>query len=124
MLPDAAQGFSTIVEDVGVLSHLLSHHFGRGVPAVMDIWQKVRMPRVNKIKAWARFNSALFTQGMSGSSETGGEETMPEERPSLEQVEMDMDAGYLSPAFLKWAFWFHPVADVEAYIASTEKASL
>lgn len=124
MLPDAAQGFSTTAESVGVLFHLLSLYHSRGVPALTKIWQEARLPRVNRIKAWARLNHALFTQGTSLSSEaTEGKATMQDDIP-LDQVEMDLDAEFLAPAFLKWAFWFDPVADVEGHIARMDKASL
>ncbi|KAK4501210.1 hypothetical protein PRZ48_007017 [Zasmidium cellare] len=125
MLPDATQGFSTIVEDVGVLSHLLSKYQGRGVPSLTKIWQEVRIPRVNRIKDWAKSNHTMYTKGADAQLKAVEKDrTPPTQDISLDKVEPDMNASYRSPAFFKWAFGFDPIEDVERYIQKKDQARL
>lgn len=124
MLPDAAQGFSTIVEDVAVLAHLLHRHIDRGVSNLMKVWQDVRQPRVNRIKDWARFNHQLYTKGTDTPPRSAGQNRTTVEEISLDEVEMDMSADFRLPAFYKWAFGFDPIADVETYLEKKDKAKL
>lgn len=124
MLPDAAQGFSTIVEDVGVLAHLLHHHLDRAVPALTKIWQDVRQPRVNRIKEWAKSSHQLYTKGTDAPPKSAGQVRTTVEEISFEKVEMDMNAEFRSPAFFKWAFGFDPIANVERYLEYKDQARL
>ncbi|KAK4501850.1 hypothetical protein PRZ48_007659 [Zasmidium cellare] len=79
MLPNVAQGFSTIIEDIDALGTFLAEHT---IAASTEAWEKLRMPRVSKIQAYA---AAAF-QGFSGGAEAG-ENGLPD---------------YESSEFLRW----------------------
>lgn len=121
MLPSAAMGFTTIVEDIGVMSYLLKHHISKGVPALMKIWQDVRQPRVNRIKEWAKSNHTMYTKGTGSLPKEKMGQTMGE--ISLEGVEMDRDAGFRTAAFMKWALGFDAVKDVERYVSGMDRGA-
>ena len=53
MLPNAAHGFSQIVEDIAVLEYLIEKRPLANMPDITHTWQAIRIPRVNKIKAFA-----------------------------------------------------------------------
>ncbi|KAF7185659.1 FAD-dependent monooxygenase OpS4 [Pseudocercospora fuligena] len=97
MFPDAAQGFSMIVEDVAVLSYLLSKHLELGVPEVTRLWEEV------------------YSQGHE--SEGNREATEKSAKTvSLKDLEPDREADFMSPAFLKWAWGYDAVAEMKDHL--------
>ncbi|PPJ55995.1 hypothetical protein CBER1_03420 [Cercospora berteroae] len=59
MLPNAAQGFSSIIEDIEVLSTLLEGVKKPNFQGIAKSWQEIRMPRVTKMHALSQFNYDL-----------------------------------------------------------------
>lgn len=87
----------------------------------MKIWQDVRQPRVNRIKDWAKANLVLFTMGPEA---LGAKGARPGDDVSLEEVKPDREAGFRDLRFLKWAYAFDAIKDVERFIGGQEAASL
>ncbi|CAK4034829.1 FAD NAD(P)-binding domain-containing [Lecanosticta acicola] len=126
MFPSAAQGFSQIVEDVAALSHLLSHHFGSlGFPRLTQVWQEVRIPRVNRIKAWAHANDRIYSQGDQSSPEGGNPMAAEKMSSSSSQgVSRDRDAPFRTSRFMRWAFGYDAVDEVDQYLLEKPKVAV
>ncbi|EME42798.1 hypothetical protein DOTSEDRAFT_80417 [Dothistroma septosporum NZE10] len=119
MYPDAAMGFSSIVEDIATLSYLLKEHQNKGIPTLTKIWQEVRIPRVNKLKAWANFNNKLYTKGLTPAKpEIKKQEAAHAEVASNEpeSLKPDSNADFRSPAFVMWAYGYDAVGEVKKYM--------
>lgn len=116
MFPSAAQGFSQIVEDVAALSYLLAERASLGVPRLTKVWQEVRIPRVNRIKAWAHANEMLYSKGIGGRSSSSSGGPASEEKMSLADEQADRDAPFRSGAFVRWAFGYDAVAEVRKHL--------
>jgi salicylate hydroxylase len=102
MHPNAAQGFSTTVEDIGVLEYLLSQpESGRqmSVPEAITFWESLRKPRVERIKKYAKWN----TQRFSGSVVPPVDNVDRTNVKDLQNVVPDENGEFHSSAFLKWA---------------------
>ncbi|KAF3764363.1 FAD/NAD(P)-binding domain-containing protein [Cryphonectria parasitica EP155] len=115
MHPNAAQGFSLIIEDIAVLDFLLRLLGGRGaeqddgvVSQVARWWQEIRRPRVERIKAYARWNTAMFSGGLPIPEQDVERRAVK----SLRDVVPNRDASFHSSAFLKWALDYDAIAEV------------
>ncbi|KAF6828043.1 salicylate hydroxylase [Colletotrichum plurivorum] len=103
MQPSAAQGFSLTVEDIGVLVYLISTdpNPATAVPMITQDWQSIRKARCERIKAWARHNTSLFTTSSRIARPSKG--PIQTQVRSLKDVKPDMHAKFGTSAFLKWA---------------------
>ena len=115
MLPNAAQGFSQIVEDIGALEYLLKAKGERKLAEVTRSWEEIRKPRVERIKAFANWNTKVFLGedhllGMGKGIDSGPGEGKHEIK-SLKNVKGDMNAPVHTSAFLKWAQDYDVVKD-------------
>ncbi|KAK9420841.1 hypothetical protein SUNI508_00932 [Seiridium unicorne] len=100
MHPNAAQGFSQIVEDIGVLEYLVTQSSqDTSMHEITSDWEQIRMPRVERIKRWAKANSETFI----GQPATGTKQAAAWHVKSLKDTKPDMNANMNSSAFLKWA---------------------
>lgn len=110
MNPNAAQGFSQIVEDIGVLEYLISEYSdaAQDIPRITADWQLIRKPRVERIKSWAKVNSDMFISQPS----SGDPRVTTWEFRSIKDVEPDMNAKFQSRKFLKWAQSYDAIGEV------------
>lgn len=111
MHPSAAQGFSMIIEDIAVLEFLLSSLKGRNqldIPQISDMWQAIRKARVERIKAYAVFNTEIFSTGNLVPSKNI-KKSVP---LSLKSMTPDMHAHFNAPQFTKWSLDYDALAEV------------
>ncbi|KAF4877618.1 FAD-dependent monooxygenase OpS4 [Colletotrichum siamense] len=114
MQPSAAQGLSLIVEDIGVLEHLISQASdpSANVKTITSLWQEIRKARCERIKAWASHNTKLFTSRSKKLNPKSGEWQVK----SLKNTKPDMNAEFSSGPFLKWAQGTDAIAEAEKYL--------
>ncbi|KAI8309618.1 hypothetical protein K4K59_009023 [Colletotrichum sp. SAR11_240] len=114
MQPSAAQGFSLIVEDIGVLEHLISQASdpSANVKTITSFWQEIRKARCERIKAWASHNTNLFTSRSKKLNPRSREWQVK----SLKNTKPDMNAEFSSGPFLKWAQGTDAIAEAEKYL--------
>jgi len=133
MLPNAAQGFSQIVEDVGVLDYLLhgeSRLMSWRVGEVVKLWEKARIPRVARVKAFARWNTDAFRGVLRFHRRQNEGEQGPGERTvvDLRDVMQDENADFSSGTFLKWVMDFDAIEEarrfVDREVVNSDKAKL
>jgi salicylate hydroxylase len=113
MHPNAAQGLSTIIEDVGVLEYLLSH-FGAAaatsVPDIVQTWQAICKPRAERVKDFARWN----TDHLAGHARRGWDAADDGTSVYIAEkgVVADKDAHYSTPSFWKWNVEYDAIREV------------
>lgn len=98
MLPNGGQGVSQIVEDVVVLSNLISklkvHSAAvNSLPTVTKIWEAVRKPRFERIREYCRDFQTIRQSEPEGEESEG----LGDEKPGI-------DADFASDNFRKWLF--------------------
>ncbi|KAF2168202.1 hypothetical protein M409DRAFT_21647 [Zasmidium cellare ATCC 36951] len=126
MEPNAAHGFSSTVEDVGVLEYLVNRFEGQeaaaNVPAITREWERIRKPRVERIKAWANENTAVFL------GEPPKDRVLRESgegrRISLKAVKPRMDGHFDSREFLKWTLDYDAVEEARKIVEGPSRANL
>ncbi|KAL9114346.1 MAG: hypothetical protein Q9227_001768 [Pyrenula ochraceoflavens] len=113
MHPNAAQGFSQIVEDIGVLDYLISTEDDASMrmSAITDTWQAVRKPRVERIKEYAKWNTNLFL-GEPLLFENKGQDRQTNDLKSLKQIQPVMNAKFNTSKFVKWTLDYDAVGEV------------
>ncbi|OAQ64597.1 salicylate hydroxylase [Pochonia chlamydosporia 170] len=109
MLPNLAQGFSCIVEDIEVLSLLLEN--GGDVSSIVKSWEDIRIPRVTRLQDGSLWNYRLYTSGKAP-----GEE-LSEEDKKLPMGEGNGNAPFNSLPFLKWVFDYDAAKEATTAIA-------
>ncbi|TDZ18693.1 hypothetical protein Cob_v008337 [Colletotrichum orbiculare MAFF 240422] len=114
MQPSAAQGFSLIVEDIGVLEYLISKTANprANMKAVTATWEHIRKPRCERIKAWARYNTQLFQSPLKNLKPGTGQWQVK----SLKHTKPDMKAEFGTAPFLKWAQGTDAIEEAERYL--------
>lgn len=114
MHPSAALGYTTIVEDVAVLDFLLqSQGFSdielrRQVPQISRDWQNICKPRAQRIKAYSRSNTDMFTGILTTSLDNLEQRNVK----SLKGILPDMHAKFTTGRFTKWSLDYDAVAQV------------
>ncbi|KAF2216136.1 hypothetical protein CERZMDRAFT_33387 [Cercospora zeae-maydis SCOH1-5] len=129
MEPNAAQGYAMIVEDIGVLQYLISRNTtpARRLPGILETWERLRKPRAERIKAYAKHNGASFLSSTPPPSirPTRSKPATIKGHPfpakSLKDVRPDMNAKFDSAAFLKWALDYDAVGEVSCTSLSHAK---
>jgi salicylate hydroxylase len=120
MLPNAAHGFSQIVEDIGALSYLFENERSLGIPTITDIWQTIRIPRVNRIKEFAAWNTRVFLGEENAHtliSKSSADHAKPTAQvKSFKTLKPDARAPFYTAAFLKWAQDYDAVGEVKKYL--------
>jgi salicylate hydroxylase len=111
MHPNAAQGYSQVVEDVGVLDYLVQQQPDpeRYVPRIAQTWEALRKPRAEKIKSYAKLNTMMFTGLLPIPLLPEGYKPV---QKSLRNTVADRNAKPFSSAFLKWVLNHDPVEEV------------
>lgn len=120
MLPNAAHGFSQIVEDIAVLEYLVEKHPSGIIADITRTWQSIRIPRVNRIKAFAAWNTRAFlgegpTNPLVGKA-SGAAKQAPGQMKSLKTLPPDSSAPFHTSAFLKWVQAYDAVGEAEKYV--------
>ena len=105
MYPNAAQGFSLIIEDIAALEYLLE--LRKPIAFVASIWEQVRKPRVDRVKRYAFDNTQLFLGAVprpanvkDGSRVKSSNSTVK----SLKHVVGDPSAPFNTASFYKWCY--------------------
>ncbi|KAM3422560.1 hypothetical protein BST61_g55 [Cercospora zeina] len=124
MEPNAAQGYAMIVEDIGVLQYLISRNTTptQRLPEILETWERLRKPRAERIKVYAKHNSATFLSSTPFPSlrpsrskpASTKEENLPAK--SLKGVTPDMNAKFESAAFLKWALDYDAIGEAKRHV--------
>ena len=118
MFPDAAQGFSQIVEDIAALSTLLSSHDATSMLEMTRAWEQIRKPRVGRVKDYAHSNHNLYAQGgatFPKQPQTNGVQSQDKCSTVLsveEDVAPNRDAEFNTPPFIKWLLDYDAAATV------------
>ncbi|KAF4447450.1 salicylate hydroxylase [Fusarium albosuccineum] len=120
MHPNAGQGYSQIVEDIGVLEYFL-RTFPEGTPVsqITSAWQEFRKPRVERIRDYATWNTRIFAGEMSWSSRKPTPQSATTSVRSLKNVRMDMNAHFATSAFLKWTLDYDAIDEARKYMKQT-----
>lgn len=111
MHPNAALGFSLIIEDIAALEYLLTQNYS--LADVARIWEQARKPRAERIKAYSLANTQLFT-GVAPRPKMFASkgESAEVKVKSLLHHRSDGSAPFNSSAFYKWAYDHDAVARV------------
>ncbi|KAF5626507.1 salicylate hydroxylase [Fusarium sp. NRRL 25303] len=105
MLPNLAEGFSSIVEDIDALSILFSES-SQDVPTTIETWEKIRIPRVKRLQNGSTWNYKLYNSGKSPGSE------LTDEQRALPMGEGDGNAPFNTLPFDKWMFDYDTAKEV------------
>ncbi|KAK4495679.1 hypothetical protein PRZ48_012947 [Zasmidium cellare] len=111
MYPDAAQGFSQIVEDVACLDALLLRP--STVQTATAEWQKIRKPRAERVKAYAAANHQLYRLGGRAFPKQTSDSSNDQANKDGDQdaILVDANAPFNTPAFTKWLYTYDVVKD-------------
>lgn len=119
MHPNAGQGFSSTVEDIGVLDYLFGqagHEAAQRVQSITIHWQKIRKPRVERLKAYARSNTDTWTKEPTFAAgrvkAEGRENSTTVETRSLKYTVPDRDGNFHSSRFVKWVLDYDAIGEV------------
>ena len=118
MHPNAAQGLSQIIEDIGALEVLFSDHYRNQLPIrdLTQAWEDIRKSRVERIKKYAEANTTMFLGKPSASQPRNrkiGPSPKAAEVRSFKDVVPDMFAPFSSAQFYKWAYDHDVVSEVK-----------
>ncbi|ENH69310.1 3-hydroxybenzoate 6-hydroxylase 1 [Fusarium oxysporum f. sp. cubense race 1] len=105
MLPNLAEGFSSIVEDIDALSILLSES-SEDVPGTIEVWEKIRIPRVTRLQNGSTWNYKLYNSGKPPGSE------LTDEQRALSMGGGDGNAPFNTLPFDKWMFDYDTAKEV------------
>ncbi|GLA94509.1 hypothetical protein AtubIFM57143_001496 [Aspergillus tubingensis] len=110
MEPNAAQGLSQTIEDIGVLHILLSSLPYLSVAVISRFWEDIRKPRVERIKSFAAWNTQRFLGHKDHAA--SHQKYADTDWDSIKNIEPDPAADFRSPAFFKWAHDYDVVEHV------------
>lgn len=119
MYPNAAQGFSTIVEDIAVLDFLIDRageNASSNITEIAQVWETVRKPRVQRIKEYAKWMTAMFLGDDLPVKPAVAKNVVRD----VSQVKPDMHATFTSSAFVKWTLDFDAVEEARRYVESNK----
>ncbi|OQD94903.1 hypothetical protein PENSOL_c023G04706 [Penicillium solitum] len=121
MQPNAAQGLSQIIEDIGVLRTLISSSPHLDISLISRSWENIRKPRVERIKSYAAWNTQMF---LGNKHRAASHPKYPDaDWDSIKDIEPNSAADFTSPAFFKWAHEYDAVDQTHKYLKQTCKAS-
>ncbi|KAH6874034.1 hypothetical protein B0T10DRAFT_449449 [Thelonectria olida] len=109
MLPNLAEGFSSIVEDIDALSLLLLES-GQDMAHIVEMWESLRIPRVTRLQNGSTWNYQLYNSGKSPGSE------LTEEESNMPMGDGDGNAPFNTPPFVKWMFDYDTAKDARLSI--------
>ena len=109
------QGFSTIIEDIGVLDLLLKDERVKSVPKAISAWQDVRKPRIELIKRYAHTNHYSYANGAANFPKSSNGAAPVDEKT----VVADKGAPFNTPQFNKWVYDYDGAAEVRCTGSTT-----
>ena len=116
MLPNAAQGFSQIIEDIAALEYLLQKRPELSISQAMHVWQSVRKPRVERIKEFAAWNTNVFLDVDNYYLAAAKKQKESGNIKSLKRIVGDRDAPLWTAKFLKWTQDYDVVGEVKRFL--------
>jgi salicylate hydroxylase len=105
MLPNLAEGFSSIVEDIDALSILLSES-SQDMAEIIEMWERIRIPRVTRLQNGSTWNYKLYNSGKPPGSE------LTDDQRALLMGEGDGNAPFNTLPFDKWMFDYDTAKEV------------
>ncbi|KAJ5982078.1 hypothetical protein N7451_012178 [Penicillium sp. IBT 35674x] len=110
MEPNAAQGLSQIIEDIGVLQTLILSSPYLDISMISRSWENIRKPRVERIKSYAAWNTQMFI----GNKDRAASQPkyLDADWDSIKDIEPNSAADFTSPAFFKWVHDYDAVEQV------------
>lgn len=115
MQPNAAQGYSLIVEDIGVLELLIDRagsQASKKISNIVRVWEAIRKPRVERIKEYAKWNTAMYVGAPVAPKSQIGKSVVKD----LNHVKPNMHASFHSSAFVKWTLDYDAVEEAQNYL--------
>ncbi|KAJ5186484.1 hypothetical protein N7449_011248 [Penicillium cf. viridicatum] len=114
MQPNAAQGLSQIIEDIGVLRTLISSSPHLDISLISRSWENIRKPRVERIKSYASWNTQMF---LGNKHRAASHPKYPDaDWDSIKDIEPNSAADFTSPAFFKWAHEYDAIEQTHKYL--------
>lgn len=110
-MADLEQGYSQIAEDIGVLVFLLAARPEVPISQNVKLWETLRKPRAERIKASAAFNQSFYTGQRPRSNRSASSVSK-----SLKNTVPDMNAHFATSAFLKWTLDHDVIEEVSHFI--------
>ncbi|KAK4498003.1 hypothetical protein PRZ48_010659 [Zasmidium cellare] len=108
------EGFSQTLEDIEVLTILLQQY--NDLEYVTNIWEKVRIPRTARVKAFARTNHENYQLGgaqmVKQNANKNDSSTNEPANGQSAAVKPDRDAEFNSPAFNAWLYAYDAAEEV------------
>lgn len=108
------------MEDIAVLDYLISAKRSTGIPSITNLWQAIRIPRVDKIKDFAAWNTRVFLgeepHNPSMNKAPGDAMQSSASTRSLKTVNPNASAPFHTAAFLKWVHNYDAVAEAKRYV--------
>ena len=100
------------------MSTLLTSVENLSIADVTKLWQDIRKPRADRIKAYATWNTSMFLgkQNALGGRPEQVSHSTSRDWMSMGDVTPDCAASFKSPAFYKWAHDYDTVAYVSNYV--------
>ncbi|GKZ58901.1 hypothetical protein AnigIFM49718_004742 [Aspergillus niger] len=121
MEPNAAQGLSQIIEDIGALQILLLSLPYLDLSVISRFWENIRKPRVERIKSFAAWNTRRF---LGHKDHAGSHQKYADtDWESIKDIEPDAAADFTSPAFFKWVHDYDVVEQTRKYLEKVNRQS-
>ncbi|RFU74126.1 hypothetical protein TARUN_8126 [Trichoderma arundinaceum] len=120
MHPNAAQGFSTAIEEIGTLHYLLSQLAGSSeatVPQIVKVWESICKPRAERVKEFSRWN----TKHLSGKTERAIGVSNADS--VLEKIVPNRDAEFSSLEFWKWNVEYDAIGEAKKCLSKNDTPS-
>lgn len=131
MIPHAASGGNSAIEDGGVLAECAdwTYRHGHSVSDATHAYELLRKPRVERLQRASRDNYGLLN---AGGEEAARRNAMLRDLEAMVQAEMattevarraiprpvpDIDAATQTPAFRQWMRAYDAIGDAKAYLA-------
>ena len=116
MLPNAAQGFSQIIEDIAALEYLLQKRPQLSISEATHFWQQFRKPRVDRIKEFAAWNTKVFLDVDNYYLAAAKNQKGSGNIKSMKGIPGDRDAPLWTGKFLKWTQDYDVVGEVKRFL--------
>lgn len=112
MHPNAGQGYSQTVEDIGLLAFLIEDGMSMtDLSRVTGVWQEMRMPRVERMQKFSEWKTRWYL-GQEINSPLISLKSV-NNAGNLRDTIPDMYGAFQSPEFLKWVLDFDVTGEME-----------
>lgn len=90
------------------------------VPTISRFWENIRKPRVERIKAYAAWNTRRFAGKRGLDSDVPVSKYTDSDWKAINEIQADLAGDFTSPAFFKWAHDFDVIEQVSSKIFRLE----